>query len=582
MPAELGRGGERLLVRLDPADDSTVAVGGGGGGRTAEERVRAWQAARVEVAARNRLTHPATRAAAAAEAVAAAQGTALVPTSAAAAAGATRGGGGGGSAAAAFAALARRKPARAAAFAPDEGADGEAGGGSGRYTALEEVSSRRGLRGPGHAAALVRGDSAAAGGRLPALTAGGGSEEDEDDDDDDSEDDDEEEEEEGEDGEEYADEDEDRRRRAGALEAAVAAAEAAGIPGAGQWARIVRPPLRRNRHVILDVCTPQGTLERRIATPAKLAAFPGAYRAARKSSWGAEWPNWLARSRKDDARQAQHAALYAAATAGPAGLLRAPAPALPPPAPSQQQQQGQQQGARGGRAASPAPAQPLVPPAAFSLGGVVFGPTPLLGAHLDHRGRAMLPAADGNEGPKRPSRRARRRRAMELAGDNFATPEERERAEYATRSPRESSFSRSFSGESLSRQQQHQQQSDSESAGGDGEPRWDPQEAVRARFLGHKGYAEQVRRPPGIDVTALFSKTGKGKATRDDDAAAANAAAASGNRKGRGGLAARAGIRSEPAAAPPPTPPVRRGRIRPGRVPSAGPPGSGAGTPKSR
>lgn len=34
----------------------------------------------------------------------------------------------------------------------------------------------------------------------------------------------------------------------------------------------------------------------------KLRQWPGAYRAARRSDWGAQWPNWLARKR-DKPRQ---------------------------------------------------------------------------------------------------------------------------------------------------------------------------------------------------------------------------------------------------------------------------------------
>jgi ribosomal protein RSM22 (predicted rRNA methylase) len=68
------------------------------------------------------------------------------------------------------------------------------------------------------------------------------------------------------------------------------------LPGAGQWARLIRAPLKRDAHVILDVCTPQGTFERRIASKGKLRDEPGAYRAARKSRWGALWPNWLVRN----------------------------------------------------------------------------------------------------------------------------------------------------------------------------------------------------------------------------------------------------------------------------------------------
>ena len=85
-------------------------------------------------------------------------------------------------------------------------------------------------------------------------------------------------------------------RRGQLLEAALAEALAGGLPGAGQWARIIRHPRKNKKHVILDVCTPQGTLERRVVSKARTTwRFPGAYRAARKATWGGLWPNWIAR-----------------------------------------------------------------------------------------------------------------------------------------------------------------------------------------------------------------------------------------------------------------------------------------------
>jgi hypothetical protein len=88
----------------------------------------------------------------------------------------------------------------------------------------------------------------------------------------------------------------DRERRAIRLGRAVAEAVAQGLPGAGQFARIVRQPLRRGKHVILDVCTPLGSMVRWVPSKRKLQqAHPGAYRAARKASWGGWWPNWIAR-----------------------------------------------------------------------------------------------------------------------------------------------------------------------------------------------------------------------------------------------------------------------------------------------
>lgn len=75
-------------------------------------------------------------------------------------------------------------------------------------------------------------------------------------------------------------------------------ADAAAADGAGEWAKIVRPPLLAAKHVILDVCTPQGTMERRVPSKGKLKHVPGAYRAARKASWGGHWPNWLSRPKR--------------------------------------------------------------------------------------------------------------------------------------------------------------------------------------------------------------------------------------------------------------------------------------------
>ena len=48
----------------------------------------------------------------------------------------------------------------------------------------------------------------------------------------------------------------------------------------------------------MDLCTPQGTIERRIPSKGKLKMYPGAYRAARKSEWGGLWPDWLSRGKK--------------------------------------------------------------------------------------------------------------------------------------------------------------------------------------------------------------------------------------------------------------------------------------------
>eukprot|EP00939_MAST-03C_sp_MAST-3C-sp1_P005357 g5357.t1 len=58
------------------------------------------------------------------------------------------------------------------------------------------------------------------------------------------------------------------------------------IPGCD---RIMSDPLLRNKHVIMDVCSAHGELERRTHSKGKLKPFPGAYRAARKSQSGGLW-----------------------------------------------------------------------------------------------------------------------------------------------------------------------------------------------------------------------------------------------------------------------------------------------------
>lgn len=55
-----------------------------------------------------------------------------------------------------------------------------------------------------------------------------------------------------------------------------------------EWGRIVRSPNRKKKHVILDACTRDGALERRVV--AKKGALPGHFARARKSRWGDVWP----------------------------------------------------------------------------------------------------------------------------------------------------------------------------------------------------------------------------------------------------------------------------------------------------
>lgn len=54
------------------------------------------------------------------------------------------------------------------------------------------------------------------------------------------------------------------------------------------WPRIARPPLKRNGHVILDVCSPRGQLERFVSAKSH---GKEEYHDARKSYWGDLWPH---------------------------------------------------------------------------------------------------------------------------------------------------------------------------------------------------------------------------------------------------------------------------------------------------
>lgn len=54
------------------------------------------------------------------------------------------------------------------------------------------------------------------------------------------------------------------------------------------WGRIIRQPLLKGKHVVLDACTVEGALERRVVS--KKSAAPGHYPRARQSKWGDVWP----------------------------------------------------------------------------------------------------------------------------------------------------------------------------------------------------------------------------------------------------------------------------------------------------
>ena len=57
------------------------------------------------------------------------------------------------------------------------------------------------------------------------------------------------------------------------------------------WPRIVRPVIKKHKHAIMDLCSPEsaktGLLERRII--AKSHGLEGGYRMARKARWGDLW-----------------------------------------------------------------------------------------------------------------------------------------------------------------------------------------------------------------------------------------------------------------------------------------------------
>lgn len=57
-----------------------------------------------------------------------------------------------------------------------------------------------------------------------------------------------------------------------------------------EWSRVVRPALKRKKHVIIDVCHPSGVLARHTVTKANAFAIPGFYKGLRKVDWGGMFP----------------------------------------------------------------------------------------------------------------------------------------------------------------------------------------------------------------------------------------------------------------------------------------------------
>lgn len=53
------------------------------------------------------------------------------------------------------------------------------------------------------------------------------------------------------------------------------------------WPRLILPVMKKHKHSIIDLCTPEGTIERRII--AKSHGLEGGHRKIKKMSWGDLW-----------------------------------------------------------------------------------------------------------------------------------------------------------------------------------------------------------------------------------------------------------------------------------------------------
>ena len=51
---------------------------------------------------------------------------------------------------------------------------------------------------------------------------------------------------------------------------------------------MLQTPIKRDQHVLVDVCTPEGAWERRIFSKRKMKDDPEKYRLIRKAEWGGE------------------------------------------------------------------------------------------------------------------------------------------------------------------------------------------------------------------------------------------------------------------------------------------------------
>ncbi|CAM9134901.1 unnamed protein product [Ectocarpus fasciculatus] len=56
------------------------------------------------------------------------------------------------------------------------------------------------------------------------------------------------------------------------------------------WARLIRKPLKAKGHALLDVCSPEGNIQRKVVAKGKWKGVPGMFVAARKSQVGGLWP----------------------------------------------------------------------------------------------------------------------------------------------------------------------------------------------------------------------------------------------------------------------------------------------------
>jgi len=165
----------------------------------------------------------------------------------------------------------------------------------------------------------------------------------------------------------------------------------------------VRPPLKRSGHVIVDVCSPQGTFERRVVAKGGHKDIAWAYRSARKARWGALWPNWFARGK-----------LSPAVTSLPPSFF-------PPLSQGRQERiEGENDGEGRGLSNNLLPPFPTLPQ---PLAEKAVPATPT----LPLRSPSLSPPSSSLS---RPTRAQRRKESMKLAYENFALPDEKAKAEF--------------------------------------------------------------------------------------------------------------------------------------------------------